>query len=95
MIAKWQSLSEAIHFQNENLALFLTVLNGIVSQKRGVKRKEISPGSWKINEIQFLENALWRGCLLFNSITKLMKKWPRQAKGPFASQQRARVLLGW
>ena len=34
--------------------------------------------------ILILEEGLWRGCLLFNSNTKVMKKWPRQAKSPFA-----------
>ena len=34
--------------------------------------------------ILILEEGFWRGCLLFNSNTKLMKKWPRQARGPFA-----------
>ena len=27
-----------------------------------------------------LKKSLWRGCLLFNLNTKLMKKWPRQAR---------------
>ena len=31
-------------------------------------------------------NAIWRGCLLFNSNIKLMKKWPWQARGPFSSE---------
>ena len=30
--------------------------------------------------ILILEEGFWRGCLLFNSNTKLMKKWPRQAR---------------
>ena len=44
--------------------------------------------AWVSKEIHLLEEGLWRGCLLFNSNTKLMKKWPRQARGPFAWFQR-------
>ena len=34
--------------------------------------------------ILLLEEAFWRGCLLLNSNTKLMKKWIPQARCPFA-----------
>ena len=38
-------------------------------------------------------NAIWRGCLLFNSNIKLMQKWLWQARGPFPSQHRAQRTI--